>query len=294
MQARTPAGRIPRVPPIAVAVLLSLLLHAALLWAWRPDLPLRMSEPAETGEFRMPLRAQLRRPSIPASGGAQAVPAQPAEAADRTQRARAFPPEKPAARKPRPPVMALNTRTRVPPVSAPVVAAPAPPVVTPAPPSPAAPRPPAQGDMFAMLEERRRARGETPRPSAAESEEARRERIVASNLGQDARSLSIDPRQGGGVFQLRHLANDYAQFQFYGWNKDIKRNSTQLIEVRRGDHPDIRLAVVRRMIAIIREHEQGDFEWESNRLRRTITLSARREDNAGLEDFMKREFFSGG
>lgn len=144
-----------------------------------------------------------------------------------------------------------------------------------------------------MLDARRRARGEAPSPPV-ESEAERRDRIVASNLGQDARALSIDPRRGGGMFQIQRLGYDRAEFLFYGWNKDIRRNSSQLIEVRKGDNPDIRIAVARRMIAIIREHEQGDFEWRSYRLGRVVTLSARREDNAGLEEFMLREFFSGG
>ncbi len=58
-----------------------------------------------------------------------------------------------------------------------------------------------------------------------------------------------------------------------------------------GDNGDIRHAVVRKMIAIIREYEVKDFVWESPRLGRNITLSARLEDNAELEAFMMREFF---
>jgi hypothetical protein len=45
------------------------------------------------------------------------------------------------------------------------------------------------------------------------------------------------------------------------------------------------------MIAIIREYEQEDFTWRSVRLGREVTLSARAVDNAGLEDFLMREFF---
>jgi hypothetical protein len=45
------------------------------------------------------------------------------------------------------------------------------------------------------------------------------------------------------------------------------------------------------MIVIIREHETEDFVWESQRLRRNVVLSARLQDNTGLEDFMMREFF---
>ena len=55
---------------------------------------------------------------------------------------------------------------------------------------------------------------------------------------------------------------------------------------------DVELAVVRRMIELIRSHFVGDFNWESQQLHRMIVMSARLEDNAGLEDFMMREFFS--
>ena len=82
-----------------------------------------------------------------------------------------------------------------------------------------------------------------------------------------------------------------AEFTFFGWNKDIRRRTKQLIEVEKGANSDIRIAVVRRMIAIIREHESGDFVWVSPRLGREVTLSARPSDNAGLEDFLMQEFF---
>ncbi len=45
------------------------------------------------------------------------------------------------------------------------------------------------------------------------------------------------------------------------------------------------------MIGIIREHESGEFLWESHRLGRQLTLSARARDNAELEAFMMQEFF---
>jgi hypothetical protein len=45
------------------------------------------------------------------------------------------------------------------------------------------------------------------------------------------------------------------------------------------------------MIAIIREYEQEDFAWESRRLGRIVSLSARPADTAELEDFLIREFF---
>jgi len=67
-----------------------------------------------------------------------------------------------------------------------------------------------------------------------------------------------------------------------------------VFEVPRGSHPNTQIAVVRKIIEIIREQENGNFLWESLRLRRDVTLSARPADNAGLEAFMMEEFFSDG
>jgi len=61
--------------------------------------------------------------------------------------------------------------------------------------------------------------------------------------------------------------------------------------VRKANNPDIRIAVVRAMIAIIRDQEKGDFIWDSRRLGRSLDLSARLEDSAGLEDVLMREFY---
>ena len=157
--------------------------------------------------------------------------------------------------------------------------------------------------MSAMIEARRRAREAPPsptqiaaaEPSPAEDDKERRVRNQAANMGMgQAQSFGYDPRKGGGIFQIERLGIDSADFKFFGWNRDIKRNTLQNIEVRRGNDADIRLAVVRKMIAIIREYDPGDFQWESHKLRRWVTLSARVSDNAGLEDFMLREFFDTG
>jgi hypothetical protein len=103
-----------------------------------------------------------------------------------------------------------------------------------------------------------------------------------------------DPKRGGGMFQLRRLGSEDAEFYFNGWNQDIGRVAKQLIEVRRGANADIRLAVVRRIIEIIRAQEPGDFVWVSRRLGRQVALSARPGDNAALEDFIMRDFFGDG
>ena len=64
-----------------------------------------------------------------------------------------------------------------------------------------------------------------------------------------------------------------------------------MIEVDAGIGGDVELALVRGMIKIIREHYQGDFNWQSYKQGKVIVLSARQEDNEKLEDFLSTEFF---
>ncbi len=90
---------------------------------------------------------------------------------------------------------------------------------------------------------------------------------------------------------MRSRGVDYAELMFNGWHTEARRNMAQLIEVRKGEHGNIELAVVRKMIEIIRANVQGDFQWRSHRMNRVVTLSARQRDNARLEEFMLREFF---
>ena len=151
-----------------------------------------------------------------------------------------------------------------------------------------------------MIEARRRARAQNappgtptpPPPQPAEDDIARRDRIVAANMSTiRAPTLGDNPKNSGGVFSIRRMGMVDAEFLFYGWNKDVNRRMSQVIEVRIGNNSTMELAVVRRMIAIIREHEREDFAWQSARAGRVVTLSARARDNAALEEFFAREFF---
>lgn len=170
-----------------------------------------------------------------------------------------------------------------------------------APPLIAPTSPPIAGDLSSYIEARRRARSEglsVPPPTVApvtppeEDEDARLERNVAANLGLTRTpTFGYDPEGGGGIFQIQRMGYDDAEFIFFGWNRVIRRNSRQRIEVQKGDNSDIRIAVVRKMIAIIREKESGDFVWTSNRLGRSVTLSARPGDSTGLESFLMRDLF---
>jgi hypothetical protein len=276
------------IPTIWVAIVLSILIHAAALLHWLPRLHLLSPEQREIGETRGSLFVHLAPPpSPPPVPSSQSAPApQPPAPKARPSKPKAV------ARKPSaPPVIALNQ---------PAPRAPAAPPS--APPAAAQPPAPAGGDLETYIEARRRARA-APAPDSSpdsgapntptpDDDKARTDSIVAGNLASQRKlTFGYDPREGGGVFQIRHLGYDNAEFLFFGWNKEIRRNTKQLIEVRKGNNSDIRIAVVRKMIAIIREYEQGDFLWESHRLGRNVTLSARAQDNSGLEEFMMREFF---
>lgn len=94
-----------------------------------------------------------------------------------------------------------------------------------------------------------------------------------------------------GIFEITSLTSRNATFAFRGWTSNYSNAKTQFFEVEAKSGQDVRLMMIKRMIALIREHYQGDFNWESHRLGRSLVQSARPEDNAGLEDFMMMEFF---
>jgi len=153
--------------------------------------------------------------------------------------------------------------------------------------------PPITGDLAAYVEARRRERGE--QAAATDSEAAQFNRAIAANLPAPARGVAAqDTKKGGGIFQIKRMTYDDAAFEFYGWNTAMGRKTPQLIEVRKGDNPDMRIAVVRRMIAIIRQFEKEDFTWESPQRGTIVVLSARLSDNAALEKYLMHEFFDDG
>lgn len=155
------------------------------------------------------------------------------------------------------------------------------------PPAPVA-KPPAS-DLAAYMEAERERRAAVDRqlglapepPPAAVTAESRTAKIMR-NLQQDGTS---------GVFQIVSKGARTAQFTFRGWSGGFSNSRRELIEVEVAPGGDIDLAIVQRMIQLIRRYYSGDFNWDSHRLGRVVVLSARLEDNAGLEAFLMREFF---
>ncbi|PHV12546.1 hypothetical protein CSQ89_04980 [Chitinimonas sp. BJB300] len=137
--------------------------------------------------------------------------------------------------------------------------------------------------MQAMREKRQaaeqQASGYAPPPASAEEQ---RMANISRNLQRPGTN---------GVFQIVSKGTLSAQFMFRGWTGDSSRARSEIFDVSVSPGGDLERAMIRRMIAIIRTHYSGDFNWESQRLNRVIVLSARQEDGAGLEDFLLREFF---
>lgn len=244
-----------------LAVAVSLAAHSLLLLA----IPVRkLAEPGMVVMAEPPLSVRILEPSP------QPQPlAAPPVAAARPE-PRATPPRE-LSQLPRPP--------------APTVSA-DPPPREPEPAVPARPtsQPPAL-DMLAMIEARRERR-------RAAEEGRRRPQVEAPQADAATRNLETltAAREGvGGVFQVIRIGTRRGEFAFNGWRPSARWREYYEVEAKPGER--IEIAMVRRMIQLIRSHYSGDFRWESHRLGRVIVLSARPEDNAELEDFLMREFF---
>lgn len=249
-------------------VALSLALHALLF-----TIP-RVKPPDE------PLRSSAAPMNVRIAPGAEIV-------AEAPPQAEAAPQPAPPLPRPRPPVV-------VPPKTPPPVVAEAPKIPVPPPepqPAPPPPSPAPPMDMMAMIEARRQQRraqegaGRTPPSANAPKDPA------LENLNRNLATLNNRGEGVGGVFQVLRKGVRTGEFAFNGWKPDANRTWREVIEVDAGLGGDVETAMVRRMIELIRGHYKGDFQWESHRLGRVVTLSARPEDQAGLEEFLVREFF---
>ena len=163
---------------------------------------------------------------------------------------------------------------------------------SPAPSAPVAPAKDQPVDMMAYVNAKRQHRLAMENDAAKQNAEA-----VAKEQGPSAEQVREqrikDNLKVGtnGIFEITSLSARHAGFSFRGWTSDYSNARREAFEVEAGVGQDIRLLVVRKMIVLIRQHYQGDFNWESQRLGRVVIQSARPEDNAGLEDFMMMEFF---
>ena len=159
----------------------------------------------------------------------------------------------------------------------------------PQPPPPPRPPPIPELDMAAMIEARRAQRRSAQAGAPRSQMEPTPDQIAQANID---RNLRMDHGAGvGGVFEILRKGTRTAEFAFNGWRPDTEKRWREVIEVDAGSGGDLELAIVRRMIELIRTHYTGDFRWDSHYLGRVVVLSARTEDQAELEAFLIREFF---
>ena len=252
---------------IAIGLLISLCLHVLFFVV----MPARdISDGTPISGTQGPLVVSLSPPAAaPPPSVASVAPPQPAPRN-----------RQPAPRAPQ--MMTVPSRT---PQSTPLV---------PEPPAPIRPPEAAPTDFMSMVNAKREQRAAAEAATRADGRASGRDPsgddIAMANINRNLRSLS--QREGtSGVFQILSKGHRAAQFSFNGWTGDRSNSRRDVIEVDAGLNGNIEVAIIRRMIELIRTHYQGDFNWESQRLGRVVVLSARVEDSAGLEEFMMREFF---
>jgi len=260
-----------------VTAAVSLLVHMAALLLFVTHPPIPGVEQQAFDQESAPVQVEIAeaKPPLPSPPSAPAEPA-----------AAPAPKTRPPAARVRPPPMVAMPRLEAPAIRSPVIA---PPQIA-AIPAPPQARPPAQGDFLSFVQANRRARGVAE--SAQDNAEVDFNTKIAANLPGGARGVAAQmPIRGGGMFQMKRMTYDDAAFEFFGWNTEMGRRTPQLIEVRKGTNPNMQIAVVRRIIAIIRQYSKEDFTWDSGRHGRVVTLSARPADTAALEQYLLHDMF---
>jgi hypothetical protein len=251
-----------------IAAVVSLLLHVlALLFLIQQKL--NEKPPVETQQ--QPITVRLN-PRVPVQAEATPPISIPEPAPE-------LPSAKIAKVKPKPPdnprsVQRTITAPSAPvsiPVPAPATPPVAPPVATSGPPT----------DMLAYVNAARERR---------QNAEAEAARINADAIARE-NAPAVQPQGTNGIFQIISKDNRTAQISFRGWKNEFSYSRREVYAVDAGLNGNIDRAIVRKMIEIIRRYYNGDFNWESPRLGRVVVLSARIEDNDGLEDFLMQEFF---
>jgi hypothetical protein len=256
---------------IAIALFVSIALHVAFMFA--PPLKRNEQESAMSAASPPPLNVRIVQSKPP--------PAELVERFEPVEVPRAIPvPKRTPAIKPKTPE----------PVDAPK-AEEVPPAPVPTPePTPLAP----PFDMAALIaanrERRRSAEAGAARGPSSPAEPSP-DQVAMANINRNLQSITKGGEGTSGVFEILYKGHQTATFAFNGWKTDARRTWREVIEVDAGQGGDIELAIVRRMIVLIRQHYVGDFNWESHRFGRVVVLSARPADTAGLEEFMVREFF---
>ena len=264
--------------PNRTGLILTVLLHLllVLVWFYQPDN--KQSAPARSGDESAVVWLPPEQPQKPTQ---KPTPQPASKAAPKQAQPKSAPPKVAQVRR------LPNTITL--PQEKPVEETPTP---TPQPAEVAKAEPPAETDMQAYIEARRRARGAAPQSDQSEESAASRGmRNALANIAAVNGRGGQDTNESGGVFSVSNKSFSSADLKFRGWNPNFKRRWLTAVTVERGSERDIETAIVKKMIELIRKEKNGDFEWDSHRLNRVVTLSARPQDTQELMDFLFKEMF---
>ncbi|CAN4273602.1 hypothetical protein MCEMSEM29_01341 [Methylophilaceae bacterium] len=147
-------------------------------------------------------------------------------------------------------------------------------------------------DMMAYVNQQRARRATQESDAARINAEATAKELGPSAEQKRDANIKRNFETGvNGIFEITSLEARSASFSFNGWTNSFSSARREFFEVQAQSGQDVRLVMIKKMISLIRQHYKGDFNWDSHRLNRTIVMSARPEDSAGLEEFMMIEFF---
>lgn len=94
------------------------------------------------------------------------------------------------------------------------------------------------------------------------------------------------------TFEIRQIGVREGTFIFNGTH-DGRERWREVYTVDAGEGGNVRVALVKKIAAVIRKYKSGDFEFDSRRLGHRVQLSGRPSDDAALEAFLMKEFFDG-
>lgn len=113
------------------------------------------------------------------------------------------------------------------------------------------------------------------------SEDAKRDAIIQNNLNTS----------DGGLIAILSRSRYQATIGFRLWKLGFNTNRILNYTVNVTRESDLKMAIVRKIIEVLRQEAPDTFPYESYALKRTVTLSAKPEDNAELESFLFQDLF---
>ncbi|MES2636737.1 MAG: hypothetical protein V4605_05375, partial [Pseudomonadota bacterium] len=251
-----------------IAIVVSLIIHALILFfalpKFEPDkaqLPARELEVslAPPTPEKKQAEAPVEQPAAPAEVIPEPTPKPKPKPKVITQQAEA-PPKKPAFKVPD----VLATQKPSPNLSIPKET---PPSETPPDDAPV--------DMMAYVNQQRAKRATQESDAARINAEATARELGPSAEQKRDENIKRNFQSGvNGIFEITNLEARSATFTFNGWTNDFSSARREYFEVQAQSGQDVRLLMIKKMIGLIRQHYQGDFNWESHRLNRTIVMSA--------------------